>query len=144
MANKRAVAWSMAMRDLRNSRTRRAVVREERLGAAADLAGSHRLSSWRGRSGRRYVVGVHALDDAEVLSIVKAVIIAVGREADGTARVVDLATVGERPRRDSRAAWIGSMKAQGATELHVHRLAVTDAERRAVIDDLRPDLSRAS
>src|SRR5436853_127609 len=59
MANRRNISWSTAMRDLRNDRTRRAGVREERLRTTAGVRGALELSSWRGRSGRRYVVGVH-------------------------------------------------------------------------------------
>ena len=37
-----------------------------------------------------------------------------------------------------------AVRAQSATEMHVHRLAATDAERRAIIDDLRADTAQAS
>jgi len=61
MANRRALSWSAALRDLKDDRTRRQDVREERLKTTAGLRGSPALplSAWRGRSGRRYVVGVH-------------------------------------------------------------------------------------
>jgi hypothetical protein len=115
-------------------------VREERLRATAGLRQSSlALSSWRGRSGRRYIVGVHPLVEAEVLEVTEAVIIAVRREGDGTARVIDIATAGSRPSEQARTRWMAAVQAQGATEMHVHRLADGDEERRAVIDDLRED-----
>lgn len=144
MANRRTISWSTAMRDLRNDRTRRADVREERLRATAGTRGSLDLSSWRGRSGRRYVVGVHPLSESEILELTNAVIIAVRRDCDGSARLIDIATVGERPRGNSRAGWVSSVRARGATEMHVHRLATTDTERRAIIDDLRDEAAQAS
>lgn len=125
------------MRDLRNDRARRAGVREERLRATAGLSASLPLSSWRGRSGRRYVVGVHALDEREIEDITEAVMIAVRRDGDGVARVIDIATAGERPRERNRSSWAHAIRALGATEVHVHRLADGDAERRAIMDDLR-------
>jgi hypothetical protein len=132
------------MRDMRNERVRRAGVREERLRATAGLKGAINLSSWRGRSGRRYVVGVHPLSESEILELANAVILAVRRDGDDLARLIDVATVGERPRGRSRAGWVAAVRAQGATEMHVHRLAATDAERRAIIDDLLEDEVQAS
>ena len=119
-------------------------MREERLRTTAGIRGALELSSWRGRSGRRYVVGVHPLGASEIFELANAVILAVRRDGDGAARLIDLATVGERPRGRSRAAWVAAVCAQGATEMHVHRLAATDAERRAIIDDLRDEEVRAS
>jgi hypothetical protein len=128
------------MRDLRNDRARRAGVREERLRATAGLRPSAiPLSSWRGRSGRRYIVGVHPLVETEVLEVTEAVIIAVKRDQDGTAHVIDVATAGSRPSEQARTRWMWTVRAQGATEMHVHRLAENDLERKAIIDDLRDD-----
>jgi hypothetical protein len=97
------------------------------------------LSSWRGRSGRRYVVGVHPLDEAHVLDVTDAVLLAVKRDRDGTAHVIDVATAGSRPSGEARARWMALALKQGATEMHVHRLAEDDAERRAIIEDLQED-----
>lgn len=120
-------------------------MREERLRATAGLRQSSlALSSWRGRSGRRYVVGVHPLDDALVFDVVDAVIIAVRREPDGSARVVDIATAGAAPGSQSRTRWTARVRQQGATEIHVHRLAESDAERHAILDDLRENEAEAS
>ena len=33
--------------------------------------------------------------------------------------------------------WLGKVRERGATELHIHRLAATEAERRAIFEDLR-------
>lgn len=115
-------------------------MREERLRATAGLKqASLALSSWRGRSGRRYIVGVHPLVETEILDVTEAVIIAVKRDGDGTAHVIDIATAGSRPSEQARTRWMCNVRARGATEMHVHRLADGDEERRAIIDDLRED-----
>jgi hypothetical protein len=133
------------MRDLRHERARRAGVREERLRATAGLRHeSLTLSSWRGRSGRRYVVGVHPLVVDEILEVTEAIIIAVKRDPDGTAHVIDIATAGTRPSEEARKRWMSRVQAEGATEMHVHRLADGEQERRAIIDDLREDESQAT
>lgn len=106
---RRTLSWSSALRDLKADRASRPDVREERLRSGPH----HNLSAWRGRSGRRYVVGVHPVTDTDHG---EAVVIAVARDAAGIARIV---TLGE------------------ATELHVHRLAETDEDRAAVAGDLR-------
>ena len=114
-------------------------MREERLRATAGLNRALDLSSWRGRSGRRYVVGVHPLSEAEILDIRDAVIIAVGRDDEGVARVIDLAAAGSEVREGARRSWMSKVVAGGATEMHVHRLAACDAERSAVLGDLRSE-----
>ena len=119
-------------------------MREERLRATAGLRQpALPLSSWRGRSGRRYIVGVHAADASDVLDVTDAVILAVRRDPDGTAHVIDTAAAGARPGEPARARWMAAVRAQGATEMHVHRLADNADERRAVLEDLREDESRA-
>jgi len=118
-------------------------VREERLRATAGLRQALPLSSWRGLSGRRYVVGIHALADLDPADVTEAVIIAVERSGDGSARVIDIATAGPKPRR-SRARWMARLRDRGATELHVHRLAESDEERRAIVADLRDEAGLSS
>lgn len=130
------MSWSMAMRDLRRHPERRGEVREERLRATAGLRGTLDLSSWRGRSGRRYVVGVRPLTETEALEVRDAVIIAVGRDQDGLAKVVDAAAAGPRLRPRERRSWTSRARARGATELHVHRLAEDGRGRAAVVADL--------
>src|SRR3712207_3566377 len=106
MANRRTFSWSAALRDLRNERTRRASVREERLKAAASVRGAVHLSSWRGRSGRRYVVGIHPLGGTDGLDATDAVLIAVKRDEDGFAHLIDAMAAGPKPRDPKRTAWI--------------------------------------
>ena len=128
------------MRDLRNERVRRAGVREERLRATAGLrGGALNLSAWRGRSGRRYVVGVHPLGETDILDVTDAIILAVRRDEEGVAQLIDIATAGPKPRDRLRKSWMSTVRARGATEMHVHRLAEDDATRRAIVADLRED-----
>ena len=124
------------MRDLRNHRVRRAGVREERLRATAGVRGLE-LSSWRGRSGRRYVVGVHSLTETDILEVTEAIVIAVRRDREGVAHIIEIETAG--PRERLRKSWISAMRARGAMEMHVHRLAETESARRAIVEDLRED-----
>ncbi|MBK3399417.1 hypothetical protein [Methylobacterium ajmalii] len=137
MANKRALSWSVAMRDIQNDRARRSDVREERLRTATSLRGTPALplSAWRGQSGRRYVVGIHALDD-DPSEVGDAVVIAVRRGGDGTAELVAVTSAGETPRERLARGWLTRARARGATEMHVHRLAEDAAARRAVVADL--------
>ncbi|WP_244610688.1 hypothetical protein [Microvirga pakistanensis] len=132
------------MRDLRNDRMRRAGVREERLKATAGLRSSPTLSSWRGLSGRRYIVGVHPLDLKELLEVTDAVILAVHRDDTGTAHVVDSALAGGTPDKEPRTRWLDRVRERGATELHIHRLADTEARRREILADLREDADQVS
>jgi hypothetical protein len=133
------------MRSLRNERVRRAGVREERLRAMSGLRQvGVALSSWRGRSGRRYVVGVHPLAEGGILDITDAVMLAVRRDPAGTAHVIDATTAGSRPVAETRAQWLARMREEGATEVHVHRLAEDAGERQAILDDLSRDGASAA
>ena len=132
------------MRDLRNDRMRRTGVREERLRATAGLRSSSTLSSWRGHSGRRYIVGVHPLTETELLDVTDAVILAVRREQDGTGTVIDAAMAASEPAAQNRMRWLAKVQELGATELHIHRLAATEEDRRAIFEDLREDETQAS
>lgn len=123
------------MRDMRHDRVTRALVREERLRATAGLRESQDLTSWRGQSGRRYVVGVHSPSEPEIVEATDAVLIAVERTGDGTARVVGVTAPGSLTARQ-RLAWLSTMRGRGVTEMHVHRLAANEAERSAVVADL--------
>ncbi|MEH3118457.1 MAG: hypothetical protein PGN25_12925 [Methylorubrum populi] len=146
MANKRALSWSVALRDLKDDRSRRSDVREERLRTMAGLRGTAApsLSAWRGRSGRRYVVGVHDLAEPELAEVDEAVVIAVRRDDAGIAQAVSIAATGKSPRERPQRNWVARARRQGATEMHVHRLAEGEEERRAVVDDLAADAERAS
>jgi hypothetical protein len=119
-------------------------VREERLRATAGLRSSSTLSSWRGRSGRRYIVGVHPLNERELLDVIDAVILAVKRDRAGMGLVVDAAMAGAEPAEQTRMRWLAKVQELGATELHIHRLAATEEDRRAIFEDLREDETQAS
>ena len=136
MANRRMISWAAAVRDLRGDRSARAGIREERLRATAGLRRSPALTSWRGASGRRYVVGVHGLGEPEAADITDAVVLAVHRAGDGTASLVDIAVPGAATSRRARLRWLSRMRSRGATELHVHLLAEDEASRSAVASDL--------
>ncbi|MGV7031354.1 hypothetical protein [Methylobacterium symbioticum] len=138
MANKRALSWSAALRDLKDDRTRRQDVREERLRTTAGLRGSPALalSAWRGRSGKRYVVGVHALEEPDLSEIGEAVVMAVRRDTAGIAQLVSVASSGESPREHLQRTWLARVRTSGATEMHVHRLAEDEAARAAIVEDL--------
>ena len=126
------------MRDLRRDRTRKPEVREEPLRATVGLPGSLNLSSWRGRSGHRYVVGISAPDDPSLGDVTEAVIMAVRRSREGSAHLVDLLVLGGSDDA-ARGQWLSALPALGVTEIHLHRLARSDAERRAVVADLRDE-----
>jgi hypothetical protein len=136
MVNTRPMPWSAALHELRGERMRTASVREEPLRATAALGPGFAFSAWRGRSGRRYIVGVHAFGDCGVADIIDAVVIATRRDRDGTAWIVDIANAGVGAGEGLRPSWLATARARGATEVHLHRLASDDSERRAVIDDL--------
>lgn len=111
---------------------------EEGLRATAGVRGAVTLSSWRGRSGRRYVVGIHPLTEKEVLDVADAVLIAVRRGPEG-ARVIETVAAGPKSRGRGRPDWLARVRDLGATELHVHRLADGDGGRRAAAEDLRDE-----
>jgi|GEM_PF-1371051 len=146
MKNVRTLFWRTALRDLRSGSAASAMaataVREERLRAVATLGaaedGALALSSWRGRSGRRYVVAAHPLARVDAGDCDGAVLLAVARDGggEGTARIVATATGDGLPDEARRRAWLARAARLGAGELHVHRLAETAADRRAVRADL--------
>lgn len=119
-------------------------MREERLRATAGLRSSSTLSSWRGRSGRRYIVGVHPLNETELLEVTDAVILAVKRDRTANGVVVDAAMAASDPSEETRMRWLAKVRDLGATELHIHRLAATEDDRRAIFEDLREDETQAS
>ncbi|GEP04234.1 hypothetical protein [Methylobacterium oxalidis] len=141
MANKRALSWSAALRDLKDDRSRRQDVREERLRTTASLRGTPALalSAWRGRSGKRYVVGVHDLNEPELEEMGEAVVIAVRRDEAGIAELVAVTAAGESPRERLQRTWLARARTRGANEMHVHRLAGSADERSAIVEDLESD-----
>lgn len=127
------------MIDLRGEQTLAGSAIEEGLRATAGVRGAVALTSWRGRSGRRYVVGIHPLIEKEMLDIVDAVLIAVRRGPSGAAEVVDAVAAGAKSRDRTQLPWLLRVRDRGATELHVHRLADGESERKMVIADLRDE-----
>lgn len=94
------------------------------------------LTSWRGRSGRRYVATVHGAEDSEISDTAEAIVIAVRRGRDGGAEPVGAAAFwqdGSSPRRQS---WLTGMRAAGATEMHVHFLPDQQTACRDAFTDL--------
>lgn len=114
----------------------RAGVREERLRATTGVRQAATMSSWRGASGRRYVVGVQAGVTADAADLDAAVLIAVRRSGDGIASVVDVVAPEPGSTRRARLRWLALMRTRGATEMHVHLLAEDEAERDAIRRDL--------
>lgn len=109
--------------------------REEYLRSSRGLRGAPAipLSAWRGASGRRYVVGVHAAQSFDLDQAAEAVCLAVDRGTNGIARLLS-ASSGMGPADAER--WIGKVRKAGASEIHVHRLCDGPAERAEVLADL--------
>ena len=113
--------------------------REERLRTTAGLRGTPALalSAWRGTSGRRYVVGIHQVGSIDPDDIGEAVVIAVRRDGigfqAGIAKAVRVIACNDA---NAVRALLDALP-KAVTELHVHRLAEGDAERNAIVDDLR-------
>ena len=132
MSSNRRIAWGAALDQARGDRMVRREIREERL--RGQRCSALDLSAWCGQSGRRYVVAVYTLTQARSdVDAPGAVILGVRRGSDGLARIVG-------------AGWRGTMAeaielaaAAGATEMHAHRLAESDAEREAIVEDLVGD-----
>lgn len=94
----------------------------------ADLAG---FTSWRGLSGRRYIVSVY--HPASVPDYGDAVLIAVGRDRQGGRRILAVGTGSPEP-----LAAIA-----GCVEIHVHLLARDVGEKAQLLADLAlPALKR--
>lgn len=129
----RSYSRSNFLAALRADRATPSEIREERLRTGLPHRSGIALSAWRGRSARRYVVGIHDLTGFDASDVADAVILAVARDAAGLARIVR-ATADIDP--TSVAIWLDSVRRAGATEIHAHRLATTTAERTAVVVDL--------
>lgn len=140
----RRLSWSAALRDLKADRATRQPIREERLRSTTGLRGSPALplSAWRGRSGRRYVVGVHTLSGLLHDDVGACVVIAARRGDIGPAVIVDVAAF--EPVSASLALFLRGARLGGATEAHVFRLAETAAERAAIVDDLTETAAAAA
>lgn len=106
-------------------------IREERLRGKDSPAIA--LSAWRGQSGRRYVVAVYTLAQAREVDAPGAVLLGVRRGDVGLACIVGVGWNG------TMAEAVELATADGATEMHAHRIADTDAERDAIVEDLVGD-----
>ena len=109
-------------------------VREMPLRATAQLA-ERRFTAWRGRSGRRYVASVFAIQDGHALGFTDAVLLAVSPDRkivaarDSVPFGIDAALT----------RWRDAVAMAGASEIHVHLLAEDSAGRRAALCDLMPE-----
>ena len=131
--NRRALSWTAALKSAKQPG--QPAVREVRLRMSAGLRDKPHvvMSSWRGVSGRRYVVIVHDVADAASIEAPGAVAFGGRRYDPGFAGLLGaghLGTVG---------VWAAPAALDGATELHIHRLAETAADRDAMVRDLVDD-----
>ena len=119
----------------------------------AGLAGSdlsERFRSWCGISGRRYIFSVFneaaGPGSASDSSFSDAVVIAASRDRNGARRIVHIATTDGMPELLFRGRALAQARESGATEIHVHLLAASRAERRAIVEDLSllQDAARAA
>ncbi|CAD5250683.1 conserved hypothetical protein [Bosea sp. 62] len=107
-------------------------VREMPLRAAAQIA-ERRFTAWRGRSGRRYVASVFAIQDGHALGFTDAVLLAVSPDR----KIVAARDSGPFGIDAALTRWRDAMA--GASEIHVHLLAEDSAGRRAALCDLMPE-----
>jgi hypothetical protein len=106
----------------------------EPLAALTGESLSPRFCSWRGASGRRYIVSVY--DARACPAYCDAVLIAAAVDADGRRRALALADTGVFPEPVlARTAKFAASVAE-RVEFHLHLLAASPAERRAALDDL--------
>jgi hypothetical protein len=133
MSNRRPLHWSRVLADLKSDRLQRAEIREE-FQRTPGLRGGSSLSSWRGQSGSRYVVRVHAIDAFGPADALNTVVLFIRRSTEGRAQIVmggrDLDT-------RSLAGLLDLAKADACQEVHVHRLEEEPAGRAAILQDLR-------
>lgn len=141
MPSQRRISWSSALADLRADRAERSDIREMRLRSPLrDSFGSASpLTGWRGKSGTRYTASVHDVDASVLVDARPAVVIAVRRDGNGDAHIVDLMSALAEDIGTLRA-WIVRTQLDGANELHVHKRAGSSAERAAVLRDLTADV----
>lgn len=109
----------------------------------AGLAGSdlsRRFRRWCGASGRRHLFSVFPIVEPcpgdEVPRFADAVVLAVGRDTSGTARILAMDETGPLPDLFYDSARFRAAVAAGADEIHVHLLAGGAAERSALMRDL--------
>jgi hypothetical protein len=106
----------------------------EALAALAEEDLSPRFRSWRGASGRRYIVSVY--EARACPAYCDAVLIAAAVEADGRRRALAIADTGVFPEPVLARARTSFAHVAERLEFHLHLLAASPAERRAALDDL--------
>ena len=106
----------------------------EPLAALADQALSPRFRSWRGASGRRYIVSVY--DPATCPAYCDAVLIAAAARPEGRRRPLALLDTGAFPEPILARARASPPPIAERLEFHLHLLAASPAERGAALDDL--------
>jgi hypothetical protein len=109
-------------------------VREMPLRATAQLA-ERRFTAWRGRSSRRYVASVFAIQDGHALGFTDAVLLAVSPDR----KIVAARDSGPFGIDAALTRWRDAVAMAGASEIHVHLLAEDSAGRRAALCDLMPE-----
>lgn len=109
-------------------------VREMPLRATAHLA-ERRFTAWRGRSGRRYVASVFAVQDGHALGFSDVVLLAVSPDR----KIVAARDSGPFGIDAALTRWRDAVAMAGASEIHVHLLAEDGASRRAALLDLMPE-----
>ena len=95
---------------------------------------SPRFCSWRGASGRRYIVSVY--DAHACPAYCDAVLIAAAVGADGRRRALALADTGVFPEPVLARAAKSLANVAERVEFHLHLLAASPVERHAALDDL--------
>lgn len=111
-------------------------LREDPLRSLSGIVAGMAMTSWRGRSGRRYVTTVHAADGVEIADTLDAAVIAVRRLRGGGAEPLGAAAFGSDGSSPARLSWVAGMRAHGATEMHVHFLPDGPNGRRDALLDL--------
>lgn len=110
--------------------------RESGLGLEVEGLGDH-FRAWFGRSGRRYIVSVHAMDGADpACEYDGALLLAVRRDGQGEPMLLDGRDSGEAGADGRNDRWVAAMRLRGATELHVHLLARDPDSRQRMLSDL--------
>ena len=127
---------ALAYRDTPDLFDEAPAAREMPLRSTAALS-ERRFTAWRGRSGRRYVASVFAVDDAQALGFTDAVLLAVSNDR----RVIAARDSGPFGIEAALGRWQRSIIAAGACEIHVHLLAEDGISRRAALLDLMPEAS---
>lgn len=94
-----------------------------------------RFTAWRGRSGRRYVASVFAIDDSHALGFTDAVVLAISPDR----RIIAARDSGPFGVEAALGRWQRAVAAAGAAEIHVHLLAEDGLSRRAALLDLMPE-----